>query len=72
VPAGTGAEDFAYYAQKVPAFFFRIGALPKGKKPLEVLHHTPDFQMDEGSLGVGVKTLCHLALDYIEQYHSTK
>ena len=72
VPAGTGAEDFAYYAQKVPAFFFRVGALPKGKKPLDVLHHTPDFQMDEGSLGVGVKTLCHLALDYIEQYHSTK
>ncbi len=72
VPAGTGAEDFAYYAQKVPGFFFRIGALPKDKKPREVLHHTPDFEMDENSLGIGVKTLCHLALDYIEQYHSTK
>ncbi|MFN8345368.1 MAG: amidohydrolase [Spirosomataceae bacterium] len=72
VPAGTGAEDFAYYAQKVPAFFFRIGALPKGKKPLDVLHHTPDFQMDESSMGLGVKTLCHLTLDYMEQYLSTK
>lgn len=72
VPAGTGAEDFAYYAQKVPGFFFRLGALPKDKKPLEVLHHTPDFQMDEDALGLGVKTLCHLALDYIEQYHTKK
>ncbi|WP_428662721.1 amidohydrolase [Runella sp.] len=72
VPAGTGAEDFAYYAQKVPGFFFRLGALPKGKRPGEVLHHTPDFQLDEASLGTGVKALCHLALDYIEHYHSNK
>ena len=33
VPAGMGAEDFAYFAQKVPGFYFSTGARPKDKKP---------------------------------------
>lgn len=32
-PAKTGSEDFSFYAQKVPALFFFIGGLPKGKDP---------------------------------------
>lgn len=31
VPANTGAEDFSFYAQKVPGLFFRLGGMPKGK-----------------------------------------
>lgn len=65
--AVTGAEDFSFYAQKVPALFFFLGGMPKGKNPEEVApHHTPDFYIDESGMLLGVKALCNLALDYME------
>lgn len=70
VAAGMGAEDFAYFAQKVPGFFFSTGALPKGMNAGQVGHHTPDFQIDEHSMVTGVKALCHLTVNYME-HHST-
>jgi amidohydrolase len=61
----TGAEDFSYYGEKVPSFFFYLGALPKGKKANEVApHHTPDFYIDESGFTVGVKAFCQLVFDY--------
>jgi len=69
VAPGMGAEDFAYYAQVVPGFYFSTGARPKDKKASEVAHHTPDFLVDENSMNWGVKALCHLTVDYME-YHS--
>lgn len=68
-PAQTGAEDFSFYQQKVPGFFFFLGGMAKGKTPQEVgSHHTPDFYIDEGGFTLGVKALCHLTLDYMEQW----
>ncbi|AUD03696.1 amidohydrolase [Spirosoma pollinicola] len=67
VPSGMGSEDFAYFAQKVPGFFFSTGARPKDKKPNEIPHHTPDFQIDESSFTNGVKALCHLTVNYMDQ-----
>ncbi len=65
--AVTGAEDFAFYAQKIPALFFFLGGMPKGKNPEEVApHHTPDFYIDESGMLLGVKALCNLTLDYME------
>jgi amidohydrolase len=72
VPAGMGAEDFAYFAQKVPGFYFSTGALPPGKKASEVLHHTPDFLVDESSFIHGVKALCHLTVNYMEAHATGK
>lgn len=67
-PVQTGAEDFSFFQQKVPGFFYFLGGMPKGKKIDEVApHHTPDFYLDEGSLLLGVKSLCHLTVDYMEQ-----
>jgi amidohydrolase len=61
----TGAEDFSYYGEKVPSFFFYLGALPKGKKANEVApHHTADFYIDESGFTVGVKAFCQLVFDY--------
>ncbi|MEO6355614.1 MAG: amidohydrolase [Ferruginibacter sp.] len=72
VPAGLGAEDFAYFAQKVPGFFFSTGALPPQMKASEVGHHTPGFQIDESSMVMGVKALCHLTLNYMELHSTNK
>jgi amidohydrolase len=68
IPAKTGAEDFSYYQQKVPGFFFFLGGKPKGKDVSEAApHHTPDFFVDEGSMVLGVRSLSRLAVDYLEK-----
>ena len=66
--AKTGAEDFSYFQQKVPGFFFFLGGMPKGKNPLEAApHHTPDFYIDESGLVLGVRSLSRLTVDYMEK-----
>ncbi|MFC5412664.1 amidohydrolase [Larkinella bovis] len=68
-PLDTGAEDFSFFQQKVPGFFFFLGGMPKGRKLEEAApHHTPDFYIDESGFGLGVKSLCHLTVDYMDQW----
>ncbi len=63
--ARMGAEDFAYYAQKVPALFMSVGGMPKGKSSLEAApHHTPDFFIDESGMKLGVRSFCYFVMDY--------
>lgn len=64
--AGMGSEDFAYFAERVPGFYFQTGALPPGKSPAEVGHHTPGFMIDESSFVYGVRALCYLTLQYMQ------
>lgn len=67
VPAITGAEDFSFYAQKVPGLFIRLGGTAKGKDISKVgPHHTPEFIIDDASFKLGVITLCNLVFDYTE------
>ncbi|HUR65789.1 MAG TPA: amidohydrolase, partial [Chitinophagaceae bacterium] len=62
----TGAEDFSYYGEKAPAFFFYLGGMQKGKDPKTTGgHHTPDFYIDESSMQTGIKAFCHLVIDYM-------
>jgi len=66
-PAQTGAEDFSFYQEKIPGFFYFLGGMTKGKKLEDAApHHTPDFQIDEDCFVLGMKSLCHLAVDYME------
>lgn len=67
IPAMTGAEDFSYFAQKVPGFYFFVGAMTKGKDPKTVGgHHTPQFLMDDSAFKTGVNAMCNLVFDYME------
>jgi amidohydrolase len=62
----TGAEDFSFFAQKVPGLFFFLGGMPKGMDPAKAAaHHTPDFYIDESGFKLGVKVFCNLVLDYM-------
>jgi len=62
----TGAEDFAFYQEKVPGLFFFVGACPPSIDPsMAPSHHTPDFMMDEGSMITGVRALLNLTFDYL-------
>ncbi len=66
--AVTGAEDFAFYQEKVPGLFFFLGGAAKGKKESETApHHTPDFQIDEGGFVLGMKSMASLVIDYMEK-----
>lgn len=67
-PATTISEDFSFYQEKVPGFFFFLGGKPLNVKPEDAPpHHTPDFFIDESGFGLGVKALSHLAVEYLEQ-----
>lgn len=61
----TGAEDFSYFGEKAPSFYFFVGGMPKGKAVSEAApHHTPDFFIDDSRLDVGVKAFCNIVFDY--------
>lgn len=61
----TGSEDFSFFGEKVPAFFFNLGGMPKGMDPAKAApHHTPDFYIDDSALDVGVKAFCNMVFDY--------
>jgi len=64
--AVTGAEDFSFFAEKVPSIFFFIGGMTKGTDPkLAFPHHTPDFRIDESGMKTGIKAFCNLVFDYM-------
>jgi len=61
----TGAEDFAFYRAKAPAFFFNVGGMPKGKNRKDAApHHTPDFYIDDSRLDAGIKAFANLVFDF--------
>ena len=63
----TVSEDFSYFQEKVPGFFFFLGAMPKGADPAKAPdHHTPDFYIDEGCIKIGIKTFCRMVIDYMK------
>ena len=63
----TTSEDFSYYAEKAPAFFFFLGGMPKGNDPTKApAHHTADFYLDESGFDVGVKAFCEIVFNYAQ------
>ena len=60
-----GGEDFAYFANEVPAFFFRVGVAKPGT--VSGGHHTPTFAADNSSVPLGMLAMSSLLLDYLER-----
>lgn len=64
IKATTGAEDFSFFAQKVPGLFFFLGGKPKNVDMLDASqHHTPDFYIDESGFIIGMRALAQLVID---------
>jgi amidohydrolase len=61
------AEDFAHYQKVVPGFFYFLGVGNRAKG-ITAGWHTPDFDVDEESLVVGVKVMTNVLLDYLDQH----
>jgi amidohydrolase len=62
----TGAEDFSYYQRVIPGFFWFLG-VGNQKLGITAAHHTPDFDIDESALVLGVKVAANQVLDYLER-----
>lgn len=54
-----GAEDFGYYAQVIPASFYRLGTMNK-EKGITANVHTPVFNIDENAIEVGMGMMAWL------------
>ena len=62
--ATTGGEDFSYFQEVVPGFYFFLGGMTPGNTT-PFPHHTPDFKIDDSGLLLGVKAMTQVALDYL-------
>ena len=61
------AEDFSAYQKLAPGFYYFLGVGNRAKG-ITAGWHTPDFDVDEESLVVGVKVMSNVLLDYLERH----
>lgn len=61
-----GTEDFSFYQNVVPGFFFLVGITPKEVKS-PAANHSPLFYVDETGLLLGVRSLANLAVDFLDK-----
>lgn len=66
VKATTGGEDFSYFQEEVPGFYFFLGGMTPGNTEAYP-HHTPDFMIDDEGMLLGVKVMSQLTLDYLNK-----
>jgi amidohydrolase len=66
VNAVLGAEDFSFFQKNVPGVFFWLGTRPANQTAEEAAsNHSPLFYVDESGLGLGVRALAYVAVDYL-------
>ncbi len=56
LPQLMTAEDFAWYSQKIPACFYRLGT-SNPEKGINAKQHTSNFNIDENSMRIGIETM---------------
>ncbi len=58
-----GGEDFAYFAERVPATFIHVGT---GNEALGITApwHNSKFNIDETGMKAGILSMCHFALNF--------
>lgn len=61
-----GVEDFAYYLRERPGTFWHLGC---GKPEAASALHSPEFDIDEACLAVGVAVQAASALRYLQKNH---
>lgn len=65
-PLITGAEDFAFFANEIPGFYFFLGVTEEGKDPKKIPgNHSPLFYVDESTLKTGLRAMTHLATQFL-------
>ena len=65
-----GGEDFAFYVEKIPGLFFRLGVGRAGEPNAPL--HSPAFTADESALPVGAAAFVRFALDFLAEEGENK
>ena len=65
-PPVTGAEDFGFFAQRIPGFYFYLGIASPDWEEVHV-NHSPRFRIDERALRDGVIAMTELAFAYLRE-----
>jgi amidohydrolase len=64
----TGAEDFSSYQLQIPGLFYHLGASKDGVPPEQSpANHSPQFDVNEVVLPLGVRTHVLTAIRYLER-----
>jgi amidohydrolase len=66
IPPAMGSEDFSFFANEVPGFFYRLGQVKPGTTSGD--HHTPTFLADDGSIPIGVEVMSYIVVDYLSRH----
>lgn len=69
VPPNLGGEDFAFYGQRVPAFFYFLPACPEGKAEAVACHH-PAFDFNDGLLPLGMRLHLETAFRFAAKWRA--
>ena len=64
-PPTMGGEDFAYYGQRIPAAFYRLGLRPIGSVSYPPIHN-PCYDFNDDAIPNGVAMHCGLAVRFLE------
>src|SRR5262249_11857107 len=61
----TGAEDFSFFANRVPGLYMHLGVTPPDQLATAAANHSPLFYVDESVLVQGVRVMANLAVDFL-------
>ncbi|MFQ5442866.1 MAG: M20 family metallopeptidase [Thermodesulfobacteriota bacterium] len=61
-----GAEDFAYFTEKIPGTLFRLGTSNRARG-ITALLHNPEFDVDEEAICVGAKIMAWTAVKFLSE-----
>lgn len=70
VEPSMAGEDFAYFANQVPGFFFRLGVVKPGTVSGGL--HTPTFRADDTAVPAGMRVMARLLVDYLTLSNQNK
>ena len=59
-----GAEDFAWFANEVPGFYFDLGVRNESEGKIHGVH-TAFFNPDERALEIGVRVMSNVVINYL-------
>ena len=66
LPLRMTGEDFSFFAQKIPACFYRLGTGNKSKGIVSGVH-TPTFNIDENALQTGMGLMAWIAISELQK-----
>ncbi|MBX7108961.1 MAG: amidohydrolase [Chitinophagales bacterium] len=66
LPTWMASEDFAFFAQQIPACFYRIGTGNASKNIVSPVH-TPTFSIDEDALEISTGLMSWITLQMLQQ-----